>query len=212
MKGMLISFTTVLVILFCIDSSYGQNPKAKHSSQEVYNFFAQYTPEDIVEYAHQAIKHFSPVAKIAMASPKVREEELFDKALEEFNNLPLKFKWDMYPFIPAIVPHRCDQARVLAHPVKQFFGMMSQNGFLNKYKDVKGKKVFTFLCKKTENRPEGSWSTQFQWWPETDKPLNMGFFMINIPNTPYQIHTFYPTNRYSEKELNQNLKTGNERQ
>lgn len=203
MKWLVALFSFVFSVSVCFSSGFAQNNKPTYTAEDVYGFFAQYSPQEVVDFAHLAVKHFSNVAISSQNLSQDKEEEKFSAALDSFNQQPHVFKWENYPLVPAIVPQRCDEFRVVAHPVKQFLKVMNKKGFLQKYKDVKGKKVIDILCKRIESEKQGAWSMQFQWWPQTDKPLTMGFFLLPIPNTPYQIQTFYPTNQYLESELNE---------
>ena len=206
MKGILIGALTTLMVIFGFGGASAQDTKAKYTAQQVYDFFEQYSPQDVVDHARKAVEHFSKMSQKAATMTKNEEEEMFDKSLKEFHKIPLKFKWEKYPLIPFIVPQRCDEGRVVAHPITVFFKMMNEKGFINKYRDVKGKKIGLSLCEKVKNSELAAWGMQYQWWPQTDKPLNMGALMIAIPNSPYQVQAFYPTQKYSEEQLNALLK------
>ncbi len=52
-------------------------------------------------------------------------------------------------------------------------------------------------------RHNGTWIIQYQWWPDTDKAMKMGFLMLPIPNTPYEVESFYPTRNFTEDQLNE---------
>ncbi len=79
---------------------------------------------------------------------------------------------------------------------------MRQVGFIKKYVNVRGKSLGDVLCNRLTARKQGAWAMQYQWWPNTDNPMNMGLLMMPIPNTPYEIQVFYPTRLYTEKQLN----------
>ncbi len=175
-------------------------------AEVIYDYFAKYSPQDIVEYAEEAVQYFSKVAPKTIGLTKKEEERIMGEELKKFYQQPSKFKRKNNPWYPSAIVQRCDEGRVVAHPVAAFFPIMSQKGFIKKYKDVKGKKVGDILCKKIKSNTKGIWQMQFQWWPLTDKPMDMGFFMIRIPNTPYEIQAFYPTKQYTEKQLNDLLK------
>lgn len=190
---------TALVVIFSFGGASAQDAKEKHTAQQIYDFFAQYSPNDVVEYAAEAVKYFGKIAPNSVTLSVKEEEQVMGKALKEFNEKPRKYQWSHLPFTPSIVVQRCDEGRVVAHPIPDFFPIMSQKGFIKKYKDVKGRKIGVILCQETNEK--GAWALQHQWWPLTDEPLDMGFFMIRIPGTPYEIQSFYPTQKYSEAQL-----------
>ena len=206
MRGLLITIVLVSIISLATYSVHAQQPKAKYTEKQIYEFFEQYSPRDVVEYVQAAVDHFAKIAHVAKNLPKEEEEKMFLEALDSFNQKRLKFRWENFPFLPYVVPQRCDEGRVLAHPNPDFFPMMSKKGFLKRYKDMDGRKVGTELCERIRVTPEGAWTIQYQWWPDTDKPLKMGLLFIQVPNTPYQIHSFFPTKTYTEGELNQTLR------
>jgi hypothetical protein len=207
MKRLLAVALVEVGFFICTSIGFAQSQPAKYTAQEIYDFFDQYTPQDVMEYANEAVMHFSKIATQATHLSKNNEEKLFGNALIEFHRLPLKFKWESYPFLPFVVPQRCDEGRILAHPNPDFFKVMNEVGFLKKYRDVNGVKVGIELCEKIMTSPNGVWSIQYQFWPDTDKPLLMGLLFMQIPNSPYQIHTFYPTTKFSIDELNKLFKS-----
>lgn len=178
-------------------------PKPKYTAAEVYTFFDQYHPNDVVRYTYKAVEMIAKVAEKASKLSKAEEEELMAQQLKKFWELSTNFKYSekgaLYPF-PVVA--RCDKGRVTAHPIKVFFPVMSQDGFISRYKDIKEKKVALLLCKKSKAFTPGVWETQYQWWPQTDRPLWMGMLMVQIPNSPYHIHSFYPTKKYGVSDNN----------
>jgi|GEM_PF-4558043 len=191
----------ITAILFPFPS-FAAEPQT-YSPDQVYRFFAQYRPEDIVQFAQKAANFFTPIAQQANGLSKVEEEKLFRDGLDRFHKLPGKFQWSNSTFYPYIIPQRCDQNRVVAHPIKKFFKVMSTPGFLKKYKDTEGRHIGMEICRKLHSNPQGVWILQKQWWPQTSKPMNMGLFLISIPGTAYQVQSYYPSRSYTEEELNQ---------
>lgn len=207
-------FCLFLTILFVgvtttlIPTLIGEEPvpsKPQYSDTDVYAFFAKYTPEEVVKNAKAAGKFFTPIAeKAALLSPK-EETKLFMKGLDQWHALPSNYPQTGYPLMFFTIPQRCDLAKTVAHYVPEFLVAMGKNGFLKKYRDIKGRKIAFELCQKIKTNKKGAWLLQYQWWPETSKPLYMGFFMIQIPGTPYQIQAFYPTKDYTTAQLNKRL-------
>jgi len=197
----------VTVILMCgfifigVQEALAQNPKPKYKGQEIYDYFAQFTAEDVVEYAQEAVKYYTPVAQTAYKLPKAEEEKRFNKTMYDFNKRPSKWSVGQFPFIPSITPQRCDEGRALAHLIPEFMKVMNKKGFIKKFRDVTGRKVAWELCEKLRSKPQGVWVFEKQWWPQTDRPLWIGFFLIQIPGTPYQLEAFYPSLKYFPKDI-----------
>ncbi len=206
MKGLMKSALIILMAILWLNIGHAQTEKTKYTAREVYEFFEQYSPQYAVDYARKAVKHYSKITQKAISVSKKEEEEIFGKALLEFHEPPSEWPVSRFPLMFFAIPQRCDQARVTAHYVPTFFSPMSKIGFLKKYRDVKGKKVIGILCKKIRNSKNGVWTMQYQWWPQTDKPMYMGVFLLKIPNTPYEIQMFYPTKKYTEEQLNDKYK------
>ena len=179
-----------------------QGTPPKYSAREVYDFFAGYSPQAVVDRAKMAVKFYEKIAEKAEGLSKEQEEKLFKDALMEFHHKTTNRPISEFPLTFIYIPQRCDQGRVVAHYIPGFFQFARNEGFIKKYKDINGKKVGVILCQDVRDNPNGVWSKQYQWWPETDKPLEMGFFMIPIPDTPYELQGFYPSQKYTEEQLN----------
>lgn len=189
-----------------VSYTIAQETRPKYTAKQVYEYFAGYSPQDVVSRAKEAVKFYQKIAEKAEGLPKEQEEKLFKDALIEFHHKTTERPISEFPLTFIYVPQRCDQGRVVAHYIPDFFKFARIEGFIKKYKDIKGKKVGVILCQDVRENPNGVWSKQYQWWPETDKPLEMGFFMIAIPNTPYELQGFYPSQKYSEEQLNSNYR------
>lgn len=180
---------------------FAQAPTSKYSATEIYTFFSQYTPRQVMEYTDLGAQHFAQQLQRFANLSKSQEEKAAEEVLRQFHQLQTTFKVGKEPLHPFIVLLRCDEFRIVAHPIPEFFAVMSQKGFIKLYKDVKGKKIGVDLCEKVLQKPQGVWGFQNQWWPQTDLPLSMGVFTMSVPNSNYQVQSYYPTNTYSESDF-----------
>lgn len=198
----IVSMTLFAGILFVsMQMALAQQPKPKYTGQDIYDYFAQYTAEEIVAYAQEAVKHYTPVAQAAHKLPLNEEQQQFDKALREFTKKPSKWSSSQFPLLLFITPQRCDEGRAVAHIIPGFLEVMGQKNFAKRFRDVTGRLVVWELCEKIRSTPEGVWVFEKQWWPETDRPIWIGFFLIQIPDTPYQLEAFYPTLKYFPQDV-----------
>ncbi len=205
MKG-LVKLLLILAISISIGQpGLSQNQKPKYKANEVYTFFNSFLPSDIVDYTKSAATLFATHGSELSKLSKSEEEALAGQLLKKFQMNTKGFDSINTIFHPYVVLLRCDQARIVAHPIKEFFAAMSQPGFVKIYKDVNGKKIGVDLCEKLARNKAGVWGYQKQWWPLTDKPLTMGVYTMNVPGSVYQVQSYYPTSRYNEVELNETL-------
>lgn len=207
MRTLLISILVTLSIVFTAfpvtgGAAESKKPSFKYTDQEILDFFSQYSPQDIVKYAKLAVELVKASASSVTNQPLHEEQKFFIEKLSLFYASPSIFPYSDTPKHPFLVIARCDESRVLVHPVQSFFPTIGKKGFLRKYKDVRGKKTIYQLCHQIGNQQNGVWETQYQWWPDTNKPLPMGVLMLKIPKTPYHVQAFYPTQQYTAKQLN----------
>ncbi|MCG8334601.1 MAG: hypothetical protein MJE63_08795 [Proteobacteria bacterium] len=199
-----------LFFILTISLSFGQvglsqNQNPKYTANEIYTYFQSFSPNDIVDFTKSAANLFAVRGSELSNLSKSDEETLAGQLLKEFQMNAKEFDSINTVFHPYVVLLRCDQSRIVAHPIKEFFVVMSQPGFIKIYKDVNGKKIGVDLCEKLARSKSGVWGFQKQWWPLTDKPLTMGVYTMNIPGTVYQLQSYYPTIKYNEIELNETL-------
>lgn len=211
MKKVLIPLLVFLTTLFFISTTLAMvkedaTSRFIHTNTQILDFFEKYSPQDVVDYARIAAGVISEIGQEASSLPKEKEEQLIGAYLNKFQSKKLKFVYSEKFFHPITNVIRCDEWRVVAHPIKPFFNAMRSNGFLRKYKDVRGKKTALELCEKVKRLPKGAWSIQYQWWPLTDKPVWMGLLFVQVPNSPYQLISFYPTRKYTKEQLQQAIK------
>ena len=204
-KALKIVFSLVIALIW-IPSLYAQEKEVKYNARVIYNYFSSFTPQHIMDYTRNAAVYFKTATQHAMELPKPREEKILGKALRDYLELTSNREFKTAPFHPFLIIVRCDLWRVVAHPLKRFTQVMRREGFLKKYRDIKGNKIALRLCEEIKRKKNGVWGIQFQWWPATPKPLWMGIFEYRIPGTPYQLQSFYPTIKYNEEELNSLVK------
>ncbi len=101
-----------------------------------------------------------------------------EAGLQEFNKSDGPWVWkDTYVFV-----YNCEQGTIAAHPTSPH--LIGKN--MSALKDVKGNMFFVQLCEAAK-KPKGGWIEY--WWPKPGEkePSRKISYMLQVPNTPYQV-------------------------
>lgn len=140
------------------------------------------TPQEVIEKVNEAADYLSKVG---------------EAGLPEFMDGNGRWVWkDTYVFVL-----RCDLMTVAAHPINPKLVGKNHSGI----KDMKGNYFMMQYCD-TARKPEGGWVEL--WYPkvgehEPSRKLN---YVLQVPNTPYQVAAGIYSEEDSVRELNQMLK------
>ena len=154
---------------------------------EMYAKWGKHSPREVVAHAKKALAHIAEQGKGGLAA---------------FNYDGDRSWWPNRPYFTPVIVMRCDELRDVTHPVESFHKFVTTPGIFRKYADKRGKNTFLDLCRRLPDHPEGLWVRQFALWPGVKEPVWMGVLAIQVPDTPYQLHLFYVTDKWSEKALN----------
>ncbi len=128
-------------------------------------------------------------------------EQLGDEGLAAFNEPNGEFAWDgNYVFVMD-----CDKGIIAGHPSPKVVGLDSSI--------VKCKKTDRLILKEScqnilsaTGQKNGIWMEY--WWPKpgSDTPQRKVSFMLQVPNSPYQVGSGIYDDKMSVEELNKSLK------
>jgi len=158
------------------------------SAQEMYAAFDKHGPQAVIAHGRKAVKYIQSGGD-----------------LNVFNDGNNKDWWPDRPFFSPIIVMRCDELRDVTHPITIMREALLQPGMVKKFADLDGQKTFFILCRKVRGIPQGVWMFQRHFWPGTTEPLKLAVMLMPVKGTPYQLQLFYPTEKYTLKQLNRLL-------
>jgi cytochrome c len=120
---------------------------------------------------------------------------LGEKGLTAFNNPKGEFVWkDTY-----VQVYNCEARQCVGHPNPKNLTYTPDEWW--NFKDKKGNYLTRNLCEASKN-PYGGWVEY--WWPKIGetKPSRKITFIIQVPNTPYQVSAGIYDDKITVEELN----------
>jgi len=136
------------------------------------------TPQEVIQKVQEAAQFLSTAG---------------EAGLSEFMDRNGRWVWkDTYVFVL-----RCDQMTVVAHPINPKLVGKNHAGV----KDIKGNYFMVQYCDAAK-KPQGSWVEL--WYPKVGErqPSRKLNYVLQVPNTPYQVGAGIYDDTISLEELN----------
>ena len=187
----IISITLVIICLVSFQDATFSNDSwdTPKTPKELYQFFSYRSPQITLHHAQRAALYYHKVGE--------------KKALTQFNRAHGDSEWsahDGYHFVQIV---NCKTGTLEAHPM--FKKYVHDKGFFFRYKDSKGKQMGLIGCNRLKNHPKGSVTVTNMFWSGVRGVSQQMMMLIPIPGTDLAVSTLYPTEKYTEVELQAKL-------